>query len=204
MRLLPSERTASTRERRRSPPKSRGAGVAAVGFRVGACDAALGPRPPREIAADIFFPTIGVRAKLNRERVRQGAAGPLVAAETTQKIGENAIPGRLTHNPLISLETAKEKVWKSLEKLGISLEFLWKSLEILEKAWGHGDTILDPLTGRRPPASGAPAATRLKIAAQTLESKPSRRKMRRPRPAGRRKRSCPAIPSEPGGCPEEC
>ena len=29
---------------------------------------------------------------LNRERVRQGAAGPLVAAETTQKFGETAIP----------------------------------------------------------------------------------------------------------------
>jgi hypothetical protein len=51
------------------------------------------------------------------------------------KIGENAIPARPTDNPLISLETAKEKVWKSLEKFGISLEFPWKSLEILGKAW---------------------------------------------------------------------
>ena len=29
---------------------------------------------------------------VNHGRVRQGAAGPLIAAETTQKIGENAIP----------------------------------------------------------------------------------------------------------------
>ncbi|MGD0186343.1 MAG: hypothetical protein ABSC25_13995 [Roseiarcus sp.] len=55
---------------------------------------------------------------LNRERVRRRIAGSLVAAETTKKIGENAIPARLTDNPLFSLETAKEKVWKSLEKLG--------------------------------------------------------------------------------------
>jgi hypothetical protein len=63
-----------------------GAGVAAVGFRVGACDAALAPRPLREIAADNFFPIIGIRAMLNRERVRQHIAGSLVAAETTEKL----------------------------------------------------------------------------------------------------------------------
>jgi hypothetical protein len=63
-----------------------GAGSAAVGFRVGACDAARAPTPLREIAADIFFPIIGIRAKLNRKRVRQGIAEPLVAAETTQKL----------------------------------------------------------------------------------------------------------------------
>jgi hypothetical protein len=50
------------------------------------------------------------------------------------KNGENAIPARLTDNPLLSLETAKEKIWKYLEKFGISLEFPWKSLEILGKA----------------------------------------------------------------------
>jgi hypothetical protein len=58
---------------------------------------------------------------LNREHVRQGVAAPLVAAETTQRFGENAIPGRLTYNRLISLETTKEK---SLEILGK----VWKSL----------------------------------------------------------------------------
>jgi hypothetical protein len=51
------------------------------------------------------------------------------------KIGENAIPALPTGNPLIFLETAKEKICKSLEKFGISLEFPWKSLEILGKAW---------------------------------------------------------------------
>jgi hypothetical protein len=63
-----------------------GAGSAAVGFRVGACDAALALRPLREIAADNFFPIIGIRAMVNRERVRRRIAGPLVAAETTQKL----------------------------------------------------------------------------------------------------------------------
>jgi hypothetical protein len=29
---------------------------------------------------------------VNRERVRQGSAGPRIAAETTQKFGENAVP----------------------------------------------------------------------------------------------------------------
>jgi hypothetical protein len=71
---------------------------------------------------------------LNRERVRQRTAGPLVAAETTKEIGEKAIPARPTDNPLISLETAKEKVWKSLEKFGKAWNFLgkiWKSLKKL-------------------------------------------------------------------------
>jgi hypothetical protein len=103
--------------------------VAAVGFRAGACDAALAPRPLRKIVADKFFPIIGIRAMLNRERVRQGIVGPLVAAETTQKFGENAIPGRLTYNPLISLEMAKEKVWRSLEKFGKAWNFLGISFE---------------------------------------------------------------------------
>ena len=61
-----------------------GAAVAPVGFRVDAFAAALAARPLQEIAADRFFPIIGLRAKLNRERVRRGIAGPLVAAETTQ------------------------------------------------------------------------------------------------------------------------
>jgi hypothetical protein len=72
------------------------------------------------------------------------------------KIGEDAIPARPTDNPLISLETAKEKVWKSLEKFGISLEFpwnflgkVWKSLEKRGKAWGHGDRNLNPPMGLR-------------------------------------------------------
>jgi hypothetical protein len=71
------------------------------------------PRSPRarfrKIVADNFFPKTGIRAMVNRERVRRRIAGPLVAAETTQKIGEDAIPARPTDNPLISLETAKEK-----------------------------------------------------------------------------------------------
>ncbi|MGD0185269.1 MAG: hypothetical protein ABSC25_08460 [Roseiarcus sp.] len=111
-----------------------GAGVAAVGFRVGACDAALAPRPLPEIAADNFFPIIRIRAMLNRERLRRRRRAARRGRDDA-KNGENAIPARLTDNPLISLETAKEKVWKSLEKFGISLEFLWKSLEILGKAW---------------------------------------------------------------------
>jgi len=94
-----------------------GAGVAAVGFRVGACDAALAPRPLPEIAADNFFPIIRIRAMLNRERLRRRRRAARRGRDDA-KNGENAIPARLTDNPLISLETAKEKVWKSLEKLG--------------------------------------------------------------------------------------
>jgi hypothetical protein len=63
-----------------------GAAVAAVGFRVGACDAALVPGPLRKIAADNVFPVIGIRAMLNRGRVRRRIAGSLVAAETTQEL----------------------------------------------------------------------------------------------------------------------
>jgi hypothetical protein len=45
------------------------------------------------------------------------------------EIGENAIPARPTDNPLLSLETAKEKVWKSLEKFGNPRNLLGMSLE---------------------------------------------------------------------------
>jgi hypothetical protein len=49
------------------------------------------PRGPPEnrrdnFCRDIFFPIIGIRAMVNRERVRRRIAGPLVAAETTQKM----------------------------------------------------------------------------------------------------------------------
>jgi hypothetical protein len=45
------------------------------------------------------------------------------------KFSEKAIPGRAADNPLISLETAKEKIWKSLEKFGNPRNFLGISLE---------------------------------------------------------------------------
>ncbi len=61
---------------------------------------------------------------VNRGRVRQRIAVSLVASETTKEIGENPIPARLTDNPLISLETAKGKVWNSLEKFGEAWNFL--------------------------------------------------------------------------------
>jgi hypothetical protein len=61
------------------------------------------------------------RSAANRRAARRGRDQP--------KIGENAIPARLTDNPLISLETAKEKVCKSLEKFGKAWNFLGISLE---------------------------------------------------------------------------
>jgi hypothetical protein len=69
---------------------------------------------------------------LNRERARQDIAGPLVAAETTRTIGDNAIPAPLTCNPLISLETAKEKSLQILGKVWKSLDFPWN---FLGKVW---------------------------------------------------------------------
>ncbi|MGO4870534.1 MAG: hypothetical protein ACLPGW_07975, partial [Roseiarcus sp.] len=101
-----------------------------------------------KIAADIFFPMIRVRAMLNPARARQGVAGPLIVAEAAQKNGDNAIPGRLTHNPLSSLETAKEKVWKSLEKPGKVWTFLGISLEQFVNPWKS--------LGLRPPDSQPP------------------------------------------------
>ena len=79
------------------------------------------------------------------------------------KIGDNAIPLRLADNPLISLETAKEKVWKSLEKFGKAWNFLGISLEKFGnpwKSWRRGDGIFNPSLGRRRLASEARAARR--------------------------------------------
>jgi len=76
---------------------------------------------------------------LNRKRGRQAIAGARIAAGAAQDIGDDAIPVRPTDNALISLGTAKEKIWKSLEKLGKawkSLEFPWNFLGIsLEFPW---------------------------------------------------------------------
>ena len=103
------------------------------------------------------------------------------AVEPGLQIGENAIPARLTDNPLISLETAKEKVWKSLEKFGISLEFPWKSLEILGKAWkslAPRRQATQPLNGPASAGERSPrrAAKCRKIVTQAIENKPSRPK----------------------------
>jgi hypothetical protein len=63
-----------------------GAGVAAVGFRVGACDATLAPRPltghrRRQILSD------NRNSRYGESRARSAACvRPFVAAETTQKL----------------------------------------------------------------------------------------------------------------------
>jgi len=44
------------------------------------------PDAPSENRRDNFFPIIGIRAMVNHGRVRRGIAGPLVAAETRQKL----------------------------------------------------------------------------------------------------------------------
>jgi len=110
--------------------------------RAGASEAAPAPRPPREIAADNVFAIIAVRAILNRGRVRRHFAGPPVAAEATQN-SRKRDSGSTDRQPLGFPRNGQGKKfgnpWKSLEKLGISLEFLWKSLEILGKAWRCGD-----------------------------------------------------------------
>jgi hypothetical protein len=93
------------------------------------------PEALSENRRDNFFPKIEIRARVNRQRVRRLSPGGSSCGRGRAEIGEEAIPARSTDNPLIFLETAKEKVWKSLEKFGISLEFPWKSLEILGKAW---------------------------------------------------------------------
>ena len=54
----------------------------------------------------------------------RASASPGISARRLQK---GKIAG-VAANALISLETAKEKVWKSLEKAWKSLEFPWKSL----------------------------------------------------------------------------
>ena len=64
----------------------------------------------------------------NGEWVRAaGRQGPGVGAARKEK----ADSGSFAYKPLISLETAKEKVWKSLEKAWKKLGNPWKSLETL-------------------------------------------------------------------------
>ena len=85
--FLDRRRPASLRHapRRRS---CAGAGSAAVGFRIGACGAALALRPLREIAVDNFFPKIEIRAMVNRQRVRQPIAGRLVPRPRPRRVLE--------------------------------------------------------------------------------------------------------------------
>ena len=99
------------------------------------------PQAPAEIRRRQFL-SDHLNSRYLQLRARSAAyAGPVLAAETTQKTGDDALPGRLAVNLLISFETAKEKVWKSLEKawkrFGISLEKFgnpWKSLALRRRA----------------------------------------------------------------------
>jgi hypothetical protein len=66
---------------------------------------------------------------VNRQRARRLSPGGSSCGRGRAEIGKEAIPARSTDNPLISLETAKEKIWKSLEKFGNPRNFLGISLE---------------------------------------------------------------------------
>jgi hypothetical protein len=64
--------------------------------------------------------------------------------------------GLSARNPLTPNETAKEKVWKSLEILGFSLDFPWKSLQ---EAWNYLE-ILAVASSRPPRRAEAPPRLR--------------------------------------------
>jgi hypothetical protein len=67
------------------------------------------------------------------------------------KIGEKAIPCRPADNPLIFLETAKEKIWKSLEKFGNPRNFLGKAWNFLGKVWKSLEKLEVAATGYSTP-----------------------------------------------------
>ena len=85
---------------------------------------------------------------VNRGRLQPGAAGPPVAAETTQKLWRRRESGLTGDNPLVFLETAKEKVWKSLEKFGNPRNFFGISLE---KFGNPGEKLGAAAIGRSTP-----------------------------------------------------
>lgn len=71
------------------------------------------PEAPPENRRRQFLSGPGTSRYLQLRARSAAYAGPVLAAETTQKTGDDALPGRLADNPLISFETAKGKVWKS-------------------------------------------------------------------------------------------
>jgi hypothetical protein len=96
----------------------------------------------RRGARDIFFRKNGNRGKretpatlARRRRLARPRRSPGAVAtrgefgRAGKKKGKSPGAG---DNPLISLETAKENVWNSLEKAWKSLEFPWKGLEKLK------------------------------------------------------------------------
>jgi hypothetical protein len=94
-------------------------------------------RPPDR--REIFFRKNGNRGR--NETSAKACAGGVHRARSQREgdsgaqTSKKAKSAGAAANTLISLETAKEKVWNSLEKAWKSLEFPWKSLEILGKAW---------------------------------------------------------------------
>jgi hypothetical protein len=123
------------------PSKQHGAGVAAVGFRVGACDAAFAPRPLRKIVADNFFPMIGIRAMVNRQRARQAIAGPPVRRPRLRRNWRKRDSGSTDRQALDFPRNGQGKslqilgkVWKSLEFTWNFLGKIWKSLKKLGAA----------------------------------------------------------------------
>ncbi len=176
--------TALSAEVARAPaPRRRGGRLSRWRMRRRACPEAPRGNRRRQFLSDnqsSRYVESRARSAAYRRAVRRG--------RDDAKIGENAIPARLTDNPLISLETAKEKVWKSLEKFGISLEFPWN---FLGKVWKSlkklGVTATRYSTPHRPASAGEQnprrAARRRKIVTQALENRPSRRKTA-PAPVG--------------------
>jgi hypothetical protein len=113
-------------------------GVAALGLRTRAC-AALTPRRPRNRRRQFLSNNQTSRYIESRAR----SAGRRWAARRGRDhadIWRKRESGSTDRQPLDFPRNGQGKKfgnpWKSLEKLGISMEFPWKSLEILEKAWG--------------------------------------------------------------------
>ncbi len=131
-------------------------------------------------AADNFFPIIGIRATLNRERFRQHASSRS-SRSRRRKNWRKRDSGSTDRQPLDfprngqgkSLEILG-KVWKSLEFPWNFLGKIWKSLEKLGAA-AIGSSPLNGLSsaGERGPRR---APRRRKIVTQAIENNPSRRK----------------------------
>ena len=87
-----------------------------------------------------------------RSSARRCASAGAATTRAELRLGgfENGEIAVAAAKPLISLKTAKEFVWKSLEKLGKVWNFLGKSLDFLGKAW---KSLLPPTRRARPTKS---------------------------------------------------
>ncbi|MFZ1962792.1 MAG: hypothetical protein WAU78_04865 [Roseiarcus sp.] len=104
------------------------------------------PKSPRQFLSD------NRNSRYGESRARSaGHRGAAHRGRDDAEIWRKRDSGLTGDNPLVFLKTAKEKVWKSLEKFGNPRNFLGKAWNFLGKVWKSLEKLEVAATGYSTP-----------------------------------------------------